>query len=322
MKRRFFAPILILSILLVSCEENFSPFGTYNQKFVLTCILNSDTAFQTATLSSSYFTGSFSPNDKEEDRSVKFADIRVWYEDSVYLFKDTMVVETDALNNTSVKNYYFNDRFKVAFNKPIEIEVLLENGKRLKAKSQTPKDISFKSNSSVLIPPVSGNLINIYWTNGNNSSFYQPKLFFKYSKKVNNVVTIYEAEIPYNYTLINGLEEAVYPPASNKLSIVYNLDVITKTLNNLSKDEPENVTISVYEKLYFTLSILDQNLSRYASSTSKSFNALTVRVNENEYTNIEGGLGIFGSYINKIYDRLRFQPSYIESFGYNYIYQN
>ncbi|HSL89618.1 MAG TPA: hypothetical protein VK870_09970 [Ignavibacteriaceae bacterium] len=322
MKKRFFASILVLSILLISCEDNFSPFGSYNEKYVLTCILNSDTTFQTATLSSSYFTGTFNPDDKVEDRSIKFADIRVWYEDSVYLFKDTMVVETDALNNSSVKNFYFNDRFKIAFNKPIEIEVLLENGKRLKAKSQTPKDIAFKSNSSVLIPPVSGNLINIFWTNGNNSSFYQPKLFFKYSKKVNDVVTFYEAEIPYYFTSINGSEKAVYPPASNKLSIVYNMDVIAKTLNNLSKDEPENVTISVYEKLYFTLSILDQNLSRYASSTSKSFNALTVRVNENEYTNIEGGLGIFGSYINKIYDRLRFQSTYIESFGYNYVFQN
>jgi virulence-associated protein VapD len=64
------------------------------------------------------------------------------------------------------------------------------------------------------------------------------------------------------------------------------------------------------------------NLSRYVSSTNQAFDDLTVTVNEADFTNVEGGLGIFGAYVNKIYDNIQFQENYIESFGYNFISTN
>jgi len=314
--------ILLISVFFLSCEEDFSPFGDFREKYVLTCILRSDTTFQIATLSSSYFTGTINPDDNETDLAVKFADIRVWYEDSVYLFRDSSIVRVDTSRYTTQISFYFSNRFKITPNKPIEIEVLMQNGKRLKAASVTPKEVNFSNQSSVLIPPVTGNLINVILSNGSTGTFYQPKLYFRYQKRINNITTYHEMEIPSRYSVIDGIEEPVYPVPSNKQTLVYNMDVINKTMAYLSASEPEDVIFSIYENLIMKLVILDENLTRYVSSTSQSFDDLTVRVNENDYSNVEGGLGIFGSYIIKEYDRLRFRANFITSFGYNFIKEN
>lgn len=310
-----------LSFPFISCEDDFSPFGEFNEKYILTCILRGDTTYQTATLSSSYFTGTLDPDDNKLDPAIRFADVRIWYEDSVYVLEDTSLVRIDTSRYSTPLNFYFTNRFKVSYNKPIEIEVLLQNGRRLKASSLTPKDILFSNNNSILVPPVDGNVINVFWSNGSTGAFYLPKLFFRYRINTDNVITEHETEIPHFYSMVNGTESPVYTTASNRMAIIYNIETITKTLESISASN-ENSIISVYEKLSLRISVMDENLTRYVSTTSQSFDDLTVRVNENDYTNVEGGLGIFGSYINKNYDKLKFQPQYIQSFGYKFIYEN
>jgi len=96
MKLRFLLSILFLSIIAISCEENFDPFGDYKEKYVLTCLLDGNSDYQVATLSRSYFTGSFSPYDNTTDPALEGAEIRVWISDSVYLFKDSIIERTDT----------------------------------------------------------------------------------------------------------------------------------------------------------------------------------------------------------------------------------
>lgn len=322
MSKTFIISIFLLSLFFLSCEEDFSPYGEFRENYILTCVLRSDTAYQTATLSRSYFTGTNDPFDNEIDPSIRFADVRVWYEDSVYVLHDSTSTRTDTSRYKTPESFYVTNRFKITQNKPIEIEVLLQNGRRLKAKSVTPKDILFTNLSDVLIPPVYGNIISIYWSNGNTNGFYLPKLFIRYTKRVGNISTLHHHEVPIRYTLLNGTEHPVYPQPSNQLAIVFNMHVISRALNEIKMLQDENVKISIHEKLEVKVAVLDENLTRYASSTSKTFDDLTVRVNETDYTNINGGLGIFGSFLVKEYDRLRFQENYIKSLGLTFLKDN
>lgn len=319
MKRKIFFFAIAISFTFLSCKEDFSPYGEFRQRYILTCVLRGDTTLQIATLSSSYFTGSPNPYEYTDDPSIRFADVRVWYEDSVYILHDSTVNRINTSRYKTPESFYVSNRFKISQNKPIEIEVLLQNGKRLKANSVTPKEILFNNLSDVLVPPVYGNLITIIWGNGNANTFYLPKMYIRYSKKIGNQTTNHELEVPVRYTFEAGVEQPVYPSASNLLRVVYDRDVISKTLTYLKELEDENSIISVYEKLSMKVAILDDNLTRYVSSTSQTFDDLTVRVNESDYSNIDGGLGIFGSFIIKDYERLRFQESYISSFGLSFI---
>ncbi len=318
--KKLYIALMFLSIILFSCENNFDPYADFRDIYNLTLVLRSDTDMQVAVLSKSYRPDGVDPYDYTEDSSIKNAEIKVWYNDSVYFFKDSSVVRSDSSRYNFPFSFYYNNNFKVANNKAIEVEALLPNGRRLTATSKTPGEVVFNNQSEVLIPPVDNDLIIIDWNSLGEGTFYVPYLGIRYIQKVNGVNVEKVAEVPLLY--YQESNESVFPIASNKTYAIYSLEAVTHTLNAISSQDPEKNNFSVYKKLKFDLIGYDQNLSRYVSSTSKSLDDLTVSINPAEYTNIEGGLGIFGSYTKSNYTRLRFDENYITSFGYNFINEN
>jgi hypothetical protein len=126
-------------------------------------------------------------------------------------------------------------------------------------------------------------------------------------------------EVPLRYVISNGVEVPVYPKPSVAIGIAYQLDAVMKALEEISVGDPVKQNYSIYEKLSLIVVAYDSPLSKYASSISGSVDDLTVSESVSDYTNIEGGYGVFGSYSKKNYNRLRFLESYIQSFGYSFI---
>jgi len=315
--------ILIISVLLfLSCEDNFSPYGQFQEKYILTCVLRGDTTFQTATLSHSYMPDGADPINYNEDPYIVGADIRVWYQDSVYVFRDTTEVRVDTSRYSSPFRYYYNNRFKLSNKRNIEIEVLLQNGRRLRAASVTPAEIVFKSNSSVIIPPVNSDLVQFFWEGQETGTYFSPRFEIEYLQNVNGNIETKSIEVPLKYEIKDGIDSPVYPQSSSRSSIIYDMDVVIKTLEKISEGDPEKGSYTIFQTPILDLLAFDIPLSIYLSSTSQSINDLTVNANTSDFTNIEGGLGIFGSKTNKIYSTIKFQHNFIESFGYNFIFDN
>ena len=319
MKKVSLLLLSFLSLFFVSCEENFDPFGEYSEKYAFTCILKNDGESQIAFLSHSYNPGGFNPYENTVDPSIVGADVRVWYNDSVFVFRDSTTERTDTSRYGSSLHFYYNDKFSVQYQKPIELEVLLPNGKRLKSTSITPAEIDFDDASEVLVPPEERDFLEVLWNKYNEGTLFQCYMAVRYQQNVNGEIFEKEIEVPLRYVISNGEEVPVYPKPFTPIGIAYELDAVTKTLEEISSGDPNKQNFSVYEKLIFKVVAYDLNASRYVSSISGSVDDLTVSENVSDYTNIEGGLGIFGSYSKKNYDRLRFLETYIQTFGYNFI---
>ena len=313
--------LMLVSIsLFISCDADFSPYAEFQDKYSLTCLLRNDTTYQTAVLSHNYLPSQPDPNSYTNDPSIVGADIRVWYNDSVYVLSDSSETRTDSSRYTGPYRFYFNDNFKITPQEEIEIEVLLENGRRLFSSSVTPKDIIFSDESDVIIPPVNSDLVKFVWAANEQGAYYSPKFEIKYLQIINGNPEQKTIEVPLKYVNKNGILEPVYPEASNRTTVVYSMETIAQTLENISEGDPNKQNYSVYQTPLFNLLAFDAALSKYASSTSKSLNDLTVTLNTADYTNIEGGFGIFGSYIKKNYSTIKFQQNFVESFGYNFIF--
>jgi hypothetical protein len=312
MKLKFFIPlILILCFSFTSCKEDFTPFGEYKDKYALFSILSGDSTFQTALLVKSFGAGMLDPSGIKDDHFIRNAEIRIWRGDSVYFFRDS-----SALSGSDTIFFYFNNNFSINFNETLEIEALLPGGKRLKSTTATPKEINFLK-SEVIIPPVSKDFIQINWKPADEGLFYQPRLYFRYKEAGISEIKI--KEIPLRYVTQGNVVTPLFPAASARYAIAYDLDAVSKAMEEISAGVQNKQSFSIYEKLIFEVAILDGNLSRYVSSTSKSYDDLTVRVNELDYTNISGGFGIFGSYLKKEYSSLRFLPDFVFSSGYKFI---
>jgi hypothetical protein len=307
---------------LISCEEDFNPYGEYFERYAFTCILKSDQQYQTATLFKSYRPDGYDPYTYTEDPSVIGADIRVWYNDSVFVFRDTSVARVDTSRYKTPFRYYYNDKFRVGNRKSIELEVLLPNGKRLLSSSVTPGQINYNDQSDVIIPAGGKSIIQIIWNTLDDGTFFAPRMEIRYKQNINGEIVDKTKEVPYKYLNQGGSQIPVYPAPTASATIVYDLSAITKTLEEISAGDPNKQNYSILQKIIFSVAAFDLPTSRYVSSTGGTIDDLTVSVDVADYTNIEGGFGLFGSYSKRDYTRLRFMEDYIESFGYNFIVEN
>ena len=63
------------------------------------------------------------------------------------------------------------------------------------------------------------------------------------------------------------------------------------------------------------LYVFDRNLSGYYASVGKIGDSFSIRLDEIDFSNVEGGFGVFGSYISQKL-AIAFDEEYINSFGY------
>jgi len=306
-------PLLIFTF--ISCEEDFNPYGDYQEKFAFTCILKNDDNFQTATLFKSYLTPPYDP-------AVTGADVRVWYNDSVFVFRDSSVARTDTSRYTSPFRFYYNENFSIRNEKTIELEVLLPNGKRLRSSSVTPKAITFDNESAAIIPPTSSNILYFEWNAFKTGTYFSTKMTIRYKQNINGEIIEKTKVVPLEYVDVNGELTPIYPSPVSVPIIIYQKDAVTKALQEISEGDPNKQNYSILQKVGFNVIAYDAPLSKYMSSIGGSIDDLTVSVDVPDYSNIEGGLGLFGSYSKKNYTKLRFLQDYIESFGYNFIVEN
>ena len=203
--------IILCSIpFFISCDAEFSPYAEFKETYSLTCLLRSDTTFQTAVLSHNYLPAQPDPNSYTNDPSIIGADIRVWYDDSVYVFRDSSETRTDSSRYTGPFRYYYNNDFKISPKENIEIEVLLPNGRRLFASSVTPKAIIFTEGSDVIIPPVNSDFVNFVWIANEQGAYFSPKFEIKYLQIINGTSEIKTIEVPLKYVSENRLMHCIW----------------------------------------------------------------------------------------------------------------
>lgn len=310
---------IVLLLTFSSCDQSLNPKGNYYEKYVLNCILSGDTTFQVALISHSYDVEGFDPYKNTTDPAVTGADLRLWLNDSVFVFRDSLIARQGSSRyGDSIKIYYLKN-IRIGFNKPIEIEALLQNGRRLKSSTTTAKEIIFDNEiSSKVIPPVNSRLDLIQWNENDENAFYLPRFIVTYYKKVNGVPEKHTLEIPIKYTLRDGENVPVYARASAQTSVVYDPDVIKRALLSISEGDPDKSNYSVMVLNPVNVFALDENLMRYYSA-NKQDNSFTVRLDESDFSNIDGGFGVFGSYTLKSYT-LRFVPEFITALGYTPVY--
>lgn len=320
MKKIYSIIIILFVFILIGCEENFSPKGEFEEKFALTCIVRGDTSLQIASIYSSYDVEGYDPSVHQENPAYFGADIRLWYQDTVYVFKDSSVFNSN--NPDSLFHFYYLDNFKPsATNELIEIEATLKNGKRLKASCYTPARFVFDTKeTSNTIPPVNTSTVNIVWDSDSNNNFFVGRIKVKYFLNMGGNVEQKWLILPVKLISHEGELIPIYPVPSKSHAIAYSVSAINNVMQSISSGIDNKATITVSNKAVVEVLSIDENLSRYYSSLQED-NKYTVRVNESDYSNVDGGFGLFGS-LQMNSRKITVQPEYIESFGYKVFYEN
>ncbi len=315
--RIMFYFLFLLSVLsFLSCKEIiFNPKEEYSKKYIFYFILRGDTTYQAAKLTSTYDVDGFNPMDNETDPSVKNADIKIWYDNRVYtMYQDSLKRNDTSRYKTPVYIYTLND-FKIDPGKNVEVQVEMQNGKKLTAQTTVPPEIALDS-IDIILPPLEKNYASFAWhlPDNNDGIYFSEKMRLYYKVKTDTGTVNKSIQIPVD--IVNSIP--VYPSVSRKNYLMVPNYVLDSVMKRISYGDPikKNYTIVSAD---LEIIVMDRVYSAYYSSTHGYLDSYSIRVDEIDFTNINGGYGIFASYLKKRYSIL-IRQSYVESFGYKYGY--
>jgi len=305
----FFFPVLI--ILSFSCKEDFSPYAGHDQKYVLNCILRGDSTFQYAAVTSSFGSSeNFSSN--VSDRFLKNADIRIWDDNEVYKFRDT-VITTKIYGKETAINIYKTTGFVPKPNRKFEIVALLPDGKRLKSWTNLPKQVNFEfSSSDSSIPSKNNQFVFVRWESAGEDLIYAPEINIYYKKA--GFPLGFAKKVPISYIKQDGKYYPNFATPSKERFVSIKMDAIRRAMNEISGSDPNKSNYTILTMIVH-VHTYDKNLSEYYVSSAQSLDQFSINVDALDFSNIEGGLGIFGSYNSKKYV-IKFNREFIGSFGY------
>jgi len=320
--KKFFYFLFILSfgICILSCDESFDPYGTFMDKYVLNCIIRGDTTFQTATVTQDYQVLNLEPLSNSKDPNIYGTIIRIWNgNDKVAKMRDTTIQrQANDLYKTPYALYYTNN-FQPESQSELQIEAILPNGKRLTSVTNTPSAVNMiYKECDLLIPAVlstgSNDLIHYAWHSDQQNPVYIIRLSINYFKNENLNKIKKTMVIPLNYLQYNNSYLPNYAKPLNTGSYKVDMATITRAMQLISEGDPDKASYEIMGCVLEILS-LDQNLSSYYNSTTRSNDLFSVKLNETDYSNIQGGYGIFGVYM-KTYFVSYFRHQYLQTFGY------
>lgn len=324
MKNIMLLSFCVALIFFSGCEQSFNPKTDLDEEYILTCLISCTHSYHTATISRTFDVEGFDPTIYDGDLSVGGADIRLWYQDTVYVFKDSTLADEDVTEN-NYRHFYYLDNFTPEYNQVLEIEATLPNGIKLYSTSVTPnilpRDIFSGQGDAILPPQFEGQMADefIFYPTINGelvNSLYLPRLFVKYRKSENGVENNYLKEMPIDYVEDGGEYYPVYPPATNQIKTRFKTTAVDRAMREISGDDPNKGNYTITGAFVY-LCLFDQNLSAYYGALQMISDGFTVRIDVPEFSNVENGYGVFGTYFEKYFPLvvLRYYP---ESFGYNY----
>lgn len=85
-------------------------------------------------------------------------------------------------------------------------------------------------------------------------------------------------------------------------------------MNQISEGIDDKSRINIVNAC-FEIKLCDLMLGTYSSAAQTFEDEFDIRISETNFTNINGGFGIFGTYISETFDLL-LTPEYVNSFGY------
>ncbi|GJQ61543.1 MAG: hypothetical protein SCALA702_05960 [Melioribacteraceae bacterium] len=319
--KKILSTISILGLLfLIGCDDSFDPKADFEQEYIVNGIIRCDTTYQVVYIQTNYNPDAFNPFEYNVNTFISGASVTITYDDSVYTLQESTfeIENNERLSGTAP--CYVIDNLSPDVGKLLYLNIVLPDGTTLNAETLTPKytRLRFDKNSDALIPASDG-FLDIEWeiTDGDKyRQVYLPEVKIAYYKIEGNDKIYNEKTIPLNYIDRRGELVPNYPLPNNRSHLSFEMGAIDKTMELISEGDPEKQNYVVLGAV-FQILLLDNNLVPYYMSTETFLGGYSIILDQLDYSNINGGSGIFASYFTDRTFFIRMDNLYIKQFGYS-----
>ncbi|MGE5499617.1 MAG: hypothetical protein ACM3Q2_16180 [Syntrophothermus sp.] len=318
--------IIAASFIFVSCEEDFSPKAPLENGYALVCIIkmkNSETGIigsVEAIVRKVYNVDGFQPVKPDSSTFVRNVKLTFYKGASAYPMTDS----GKTVINNKLKTFPL-DKFvpviapSFSGNEACRIVAVLPDGKTLSADAVMLRDKRVEM-SRTFNHGLTGKVNEFYWGKTltiswgdpyNSGHVFFPKLVINYTMDSVN----YSKEVPLTYVSRNGKKTAVMPGPVYVPEVEYDYASLDSAMTGIGAGIAVKKKITV---ISCTLSVseFDRNLSSYYASTNGYMDSYSIRLDENIFSNVNGGYGLFGIVLTTR-NFFAVDRDYIRSFGYS-----
>lgn len=312
MKKNLFY-IIIASLLLISCEESFSPVGEFSQEFSINCILNSDSTNHVAVIKSTY-----PITDDSLVTDVSGAVITITGPRDEYTFEE-MMGESGEYPSIIYSLSDWAPRWQVDY----EFKAELESGEVFTSTMRLKDSLLFNHRFSDTFYPddeKDQDVVTAVWKPMAQDVLAERRAFIEYYREIDGELVKFLQPVPVSGVEIDGQQEYVYSNISNASTFSFpssNIDVAMNALWDGS--EPK---IKTYiGRLLYSVKIFDWQLASYMLTSSNVDGDFSASQHINAYSSFEGAYGVVGF---TVHDNLPcgFDLEYVYSFGYSSVYRD
>jgi hypothetical protein len=321
--------LAVSALLVVGCEQSFSPKSEFREQYVLQCFVQgADFGVLTpvtAVIARTYDVDGFDPSVNTDDPSIAGAEVSLMMDQKTYYLSGTLRASSDT-SRYHTRQWVYSatvpaPRFEVAFT----VTAKLPNGRILTGKATVPRGrnvvSSYDFTSGVTAhfnhDPDKPNW-TVSWENRDitDAHLFVPSLSISYTKLVGNDELKGAVTVPMKYVNSGGGLIPVFPVMNTATSCAFEFPALDSAMAQISGSDPNK---AIYGAHIATLAIIeyDTPLTKYFSSINGSLDQYSIRTDESVYSNVNGGIGIVGSYV--LY-RVNFflDERYVADFGYRY----
>lgn len=314
------------SLMLNSCEENFSPKAPVENGFALACIIkmsNSELGIVgnvEAVVRKVYDVEGFIPQRPDSSTFVRNVKLTFYKGTHAYPMTDSvMTIINNKLKTIPIDKFIPVLAPSFVGNEACRIVAVLPGGKTLSADAVMLRDKRFEL-SRTFNHGLTGKVNEFYWGKTltiswgdpyNSGHVFFPKLLINY---IMDSVS-YTKEVPLTYISRNGKFSPVMPGPVYVPEVTYDYASLDSAMTGIGNGIAIKKKITV---ISCTLSVTeyDRNLSSYYASTNGYMDSYSIRLDENTYSNVNGGVGLFGILLTTK-TSYAVDRDYIRSFGYS-----
>jgi hypothetical protein len=328
---RTLAPFFIfpaIALLGLGCDESFSPKEEFHTQYVLQSFVEA-TGVQgypvtvTALLANTYDVIGVNPATNANDPAIAGAEVTVTINQKSYHLIGAQRANPDTTRYHIKEWIYTNTIPSIPPDAAVSVIAKLPNGRTLSAQTTVPGFRNFVSNyefptgltSAFSRRPGEPNWV-IDWDDGNDIEvhLFVPRLTITYSKGVGADEVTGTVEVPSQYILASGGKIPVYPSPSSQEHCSFEFYALDSAMAQISAGDTNKSNYAVY-KARLEVIEYDLPLSKYFSSINGSLDQYSIRTDASVYSNVDGGIGILGSYRISWVDYI-LDERYVHHFGY------
>lgn len=311
---------------LSACDQPFSPKTEFENLPVLQSVVETN-FLETSTwvfvvLGTTYDVLGFNPSNNSIDPTVQGAVVTIRVKDNTYEMFETSTPREDTSRYSNRLRHY-RKGLKIRPGDTLYVEATLPDGRHVTASTRMPQRIAYDTNyditgglSTFINAYNYGPVFQFFWNEPHGERHvYFMKITLLYQRKIDDETTMMMVEeVPLRIVERNGTKEPLYPVYTFEPKFEFTFEAFDWVMTKIGEGVEKKSDITV---LWYSLSIVefDVHLSRYYASTKGSLDSYSVRLDEFIYSNVHGGIGIFGSSYLNLYE-LPIDPAYAKKFGY------